>query len=33
MSKSFWQGFKEGYLKAGGYGLVFALGILLGRML
>ena len=31
MNKAFWQGFREGYLKASGYGLVFALGVCVGK--
>ena len=31
MSKAFWQGFKEGYMKYFWLGIVFALGIALGN--
>ena len=31
MNKAFWQGFREGYLKATPYGIVFALGVCVGK--
>ena len=33
MKKAFWQGFREGYLKATPYGIVFCLGFYLGYLL
>ena len=33
MSKSFWEGFRKGFLNASGYGLALALGVAIGYFL